>query len=306
MRRSAPLTTMADREGQGSPTDSRTLLRDAIAALTDAGIPDPRLDAELLLAYAARLTRAQLLTSPRILNDLQLARFNAMLALRALRMPLAYILRRREFYSLELEVSPEVLIPRPETETLVSGALEFIAGRRDLRILDLGTGSGAIALALAVHAPDIAVVATDISPAALVIARANADRLGVTSRITFVLADCWSPLDPATSLGRFDLIVSNPPYIAEADLASLEPEVRQYEPRIALTPGSDPLSFYRRIITGVADHLEPDGSLMLELGYGQAHPVSEILHLTGMHELAIISDLAGIPRVLHAQKAPTL
>jgi release factor glutamine methyltransferase len=304
MSRSAPLAAIADRKGQGASTDSRTLLHDAIAVLTHAGISDPRLDAELLLAEAVRLTRTQLLTSPPILNDLQFARYNAMLALRAIRMPLAYIIGRREFYSLELEVSPEVLIPRPETETLVTAALEFIAGRRGLRILDLGTGSGAIAIALAVNVPSITVVATDISPVALVVARANADRLGVTSRITFVLADCWLPLDPAAaSFGRFDLIVSNPPYIPEADLASLEPEVRQYEPRIALTPGADPLGFYRRIVAGVADHLDPRGALMLELGHGQAQPVSEILGLADMREFAIIKDLAGIPRVIHAQVA---
>jgi release factor glutamine methyltransferase len=301
---------MSDQIGQGASTDTLRLLRDAITALTYAEIPNPRLDAELLLAEAAGLTRTQLLTSPPILNDLQFARYNAMLALRAVRMPLAYVLGRREFYSLELQVSPEVLIPRPETETLVTAGLEFITARRKqsigasrndgLKVLDLGTGSGAIAIALAVHASDITIVATDISPAALVVARANADRLGVTSRITFILADCWSPLNPAVSLGRFDLIVSNPPYIAEADLPSLEPEVRQYEPRIALTPGADPLSFYRRIVAGVANHLEPDGSLMLELGYGQAQPVSEILRMAGMTGFAVINDLAGIPRVLRA------
>ena len=306
MGRSVPLTPIADLIEEGTSTDSRTLLRDAIAALTYAGIPNPRLDAELLMAEATRLTRTQLLTSPPTLNDLQLAHYNAMLALRAVRMPLAYIVGRREFYSLELEVTPEVLIPRPETETLVTAALELIARRRGLRILDLGTGSGAIAVALAVYTPDVAIVASEISPAALVVARANADRFGVTSRITFVLADCWSPLDPAASFGRFDLIVSNPPYIAEADLASLEPEIRQYEPRLALTPGAGPLSFYRRIVAGIANHLEPDGSLMLELGYGQAQPVSEILRLAGMSSFAIINDLAGIPRVLSAQKSPIL
>lgn len=294
--------------------DSHTLLRDAIAALTFAGIPDPRLDAELMLAEAARLTRTQLLTSPPILNDLQFARYNAMLALRAVRMPLAYILGRREFYSLELEVSHEVLIPRPETETLVTAALQFITSRSKqppgaslndgLRVLDLGTGSGAIAIPLAVHAPSSTIVATDISPAAIIVASTNAERLDVTERITFVLADCWSSLKPGVSLGSFDLIVSNPPYIAESELAALEPEVCQYEPRIALTPGADPLRFYRRIADGLVGHLAPNGTLMLELGYGQAQPVSEILRAAGMSEFAIINDLAGIPRVLRANTSP--
>ncbi|HUN58190.1 MAG TPA: peptide chain release factor N(5)-glutamine methyltransferase [Candidatus Binataceae bacterium] len=297
---------MSERRGQGGSTDSRTLLRDAIAALSRFGIPDPRLDAELMLADAAGVSRTRLLTAPPILDEPQLARFHAMLAARAARMPLAYILSRREFYSLELEVGPEVLIPRPETETLVDEALNFIGERRSLRILDLGTGSGAIAIALAVHASSVAIVATDVSASALAIARANAQRFSVIERITFISADCWSPLEAGLSLGLFDLIVSNPPYIAEAELKTLEPEVRQYEPRIALTPGSDPLSFYRRIVAGLADHLAPDGALMLELGFGQAQPVSEILRRVHMSDVTIINDLADIPRVIRAQESSAL
>ena len=219
---------------------------------------------------------------------------------RAARIPLAYILGRREFYSLEFEVNFEVLIPRPETEALVTAALEFIGDRQGLRILDLGTGSGAIAIALALHAPSATLVATDLSPAALAVARANADRLGVTPQIAFILADCWAPLGSPASLGRFDLIVSNPPYIGEAELATLEPEVRNYEPRIALTPGPDPLNFYRRIAAGLTDHLAPGGALMAELGYGQAQAVVEILGEAGRRTVTLIDDLAGIPRVLHA------
>jgi release factor glutamine methyltransferase len=293
---------MADRKGQCASTDSRTLLRDAIATLTRAGIRDGRLDAELILAEATGLTRTQLLTAPPVLDDHKLRRFLTMLASRVARMPLAYILGRREFYSLELEVNPQVLIPRPETETLVTAALEFIGDRRDLRVLDLGTGSGAIAIALAVNAACAAIVATDISPGALAIARANADRLGAGSRITFILADCWAPLDPALPLGRFDLILSNPPYIAETELTTLEPEVREYEPRIALTPGADPLSFYGRIADGAADHLAPDGTVMLEVGFGEARGVVAILRNVGLTEFALVKDLAGIARVLRAQK----
>jgi release factor glutamine methyltransferase len=292
---------MADRQGQGASFDSRTLLSQAIAILQDAGIQDPRLDAELLVATAANLTRTQLLTSRPNLDDTQSARFQAMLASRAARIPLAYILGRREFYSLEFEVNVEVLIPRPETETLVTAALEFIGDRQGLRILDLGTGSGAIAIALAVHAPSAILVATDLSPTALAVARANADRLGVTSQIDFVIADCWAPLVAPDALGRFDLIVSNPPYIGEAELAALEPEVRDYEPRMALTPGFDPLGFYRRIAAGLTDHLASGGALMVELGYGQAQAVAEILCEAGRSTITLIDDLAGIPRVLHAR-----
>ena len=169
-----------------------------------------------------------------------------------------------------------------------------------MRVLDLGTGSGVIAITLAVHAPSTLLVASDRSPTALALARTNADRLGVTARIEFVLADCWTPLAPPDALGRFDLIVSNPPYIGEAELATLEPEVRAYEPRIALTPGPDPLSFYRRIAADVTDHLASDGMLMVELGYGQAQAVGEIFCEAGRSIITLIDDLAGIPRVLQA------
>ena len=291
---------MADPRGQDASFDSRSLLRSAITTLQNAGVPDPGLDAELLLAAAANLSRTQLLTSPPALDDTQSARFETMLASRAARVPLPYILGYREFYSLEFEVNSEVLIPRPETETLVAAALAFIGDRRAVRILDLGTGSGAIAIALAVHAPSAILVATDLSRPALAIACRNADRLGVTPQIAFVLGDCWSPLLPHDPLGRFDLIVSNPPYIGEAELATLEPEVRDHEPRIALTPGPDPLSFYRRIATGLTDHLASDGALMVELGYGQAQAVGELLREAGRGAITLIDDLSGIPRVLQA------
>jgi release factor glutamine methyltransferase len=151
-----------------------------------------------------------------------------------------------------------------------------------------------------VHARSASLVATDLSPSALTVARGNADRLGVTPQIEFVLADCWSALEPHASIGRFDLIVSNPPYISEAELATLEPEVCNYEPRLALTPGSDPLSFYRRIAAGLTDHLASGGALIVELGYGQAHTVVEIFREVGRSTVTLIDDLAGVPRVLEA------
>jgi release factor glutamine methyltransferase len=286
---------------QSGARDSRTLLRDAIAKLNRAGIADAHLDAELLLAEAAGLSRVQVLTSAHELDEAQAARFKQMIARRAARMPLAYILGRREFYSIELKVDSSVLIPRPETETLVNAALDFIGTREGLRILDIGTGSGAIALAVAVHRPSTQIVATDISPAALAVARANADSLGIGVRIDFIHADCWPPQGADAALGRYDVIISNPPYIAEADLDFLEPEVRQYEPRIALTPGVDGLSFYRRIAAGLADHLAPGGAVLLELGYGLAQAVAEIFRHGGMASVNVMDDLAGIPRVLRAQ-----
>lgn len=276
------------------------LLTGAIAALRRAGIEGPRLDAELLLAEAAGLSRLQFFISAPTLSDAQCGKFRAMIERRSDRMPLAYILGRREFYSLEFKVSPDVLIPRPETETLVTATLETIGNKRGTRVLDLGTGSGAIAIALAVNAPFANLTATDISSDALAIAQSNAVGQGVAPRITFVHADCWTVIGGAVPLGQFDLIVSNPPYIGEAELAGLEPEVRSYEPRIALTPGADALSFYRRIAAGLADHLAPGGTVLLELGYGQADAVSALLREAGFRATTVIEDLAGIPRVLRA------
>ena len=258
MRDDARSNPMNDSRQLGAPRDSRTLLREAVARLECVGISGAKLDAEVILAEALGLARIQILTSSYEVGEEQALRFGQMIGLRATRMPLAYILGHREFFSIELKVNHDVLIPRPETETLVSAALDFIGEREGLRILDLGTGSGAIALALTLHTPSARIVATDISPAALVVARANAERLGVSSPIEFVLADCWHRSDDL-NLDQFDLIVSNPPYIAERDMHGLEPEVREYEPRLALTPGADGLAFYRRIAAGLSGHLSPQG-----------------------------------------------
>jgi release factor glutamine methyltransferase len=285
--------------------DSRTLLRDAIAKLNGAGIPDAYLDAELLLAEAAGLSRVQILTLGHKPDEQAVARFEEMVGQRAARMPLAYILGRREFYSIELKINSSVLIPRPETETLVTAALDFVAAREQLRILDIGTGSGAIAIALALRALSAQIVATDISPAALAVARSNADSFGADGRIDFILADCWSPIGSAAALGRFDVIVSNPPYIADAELDVLEPEVRLYEPRVALTAGPDGLAFYRRIAKGLAGHLALGGGVLLELGFGQAQAVAGILRAAGMESVTLINDLAGIPRVALASAVPS-
>jgi release factor glutamine methyltransferase len=295
---------MNERGGQ-STRDSRRLLRDAIARLTRSGITDAdaRLDAEILLAEAIGITRAQLLSSAHELGHEQGAYFLDMVARRAARMPLAYILGRREFFSMEFKVDSNVLIPRPETEILVTAAVDFAAARKGLRILEIGTGSGAVAIALALHIPDVHVVATDISASALEIARSNARRLGAPASIDFKMADCWQLMDDNAILGRFDLIVSNPPYIAEDELERLEPEVRDYEPKAALTPGSDGLSFHGRIAEGLAEHLTPEGAVLLELGCGQAQAVIEILKSAGFASARLIEDLAGIPRVVCANLA---
>ena len=277
------------------------LVRDAAKRLLAAGIDSPRLDAELLFACAAGVTREDLFAASIVSDDALRERYAALVELRASRMPLAYIVGRREFYSLEIEVSPEVLIPRPETETLVAAALELLASRPAAAVIDIGTGSGAIALAIAANAPRTRVVATDISAGALEIAARNAVGLGLASRLEFRRADCWQGLDDGEPLGRFDLVVANPPYIREAEIDSLAPEIREFEPRQALAGGPDGLDLYRRIAADAPRHLARQGVMIVEVGEGQAGDVAAIFSAAGFGEIAILKDLAGISRVVQAR-----
>lgn len=223
------------------------------------------------------------------------------MARRAAREPVAYILGRREFYSLEFEVDREVLIPRPHTETVVEVALEFISEHPGARVLDVGTGSGAIAVALAVNAPGVSVVASDIWPPALALARRNAVSTKVAERIRFVAADLFERLDGGPTLGKFDLVISNPPYIVDDQVPVLEAEVRDFEPLVALRGGSDGLDFFRRIAAGVKSHLERGSLVVLEVGAGQDSAVAAILAAEGMHPTGVIKDLDGIARVVTAR-----
>jgi release factor glutamine methyltransferase len=275
---------------------------EAAERMRRSGVANPRLDAELLLAAAAEVSRETLLTGG-FEPDVEVReRFERMVARRAGREPLAYILGKREFYSLEFSVVPGVLIPRPETESVVDAALDFLRSRPDARVLDIGTGSGAIAVAIARHAPGVRVAALDISKVSLEIAAQNARRHGVADRMTLFASDCYAGLGPAVP--PFDLIVSNPPYIAEADLLALEPEVRDFEPRTALTGGADGLSFYRRIASGLGRWLDPTGEVILEVGIGQADTVEALMRAAGYGICSRICDLAGIQRVLRARHTP--
>jgi release factor glutamine methyltransferase len=277
------------------------VLEAAAASLAAAGIESAQLDAQLLLAAAAQVDRAALLSGSVDLSSKTLAQFGRMMARRMAREPVAYILERREFYSLEFEVNREVLIPRPHTETVVDVALEFIADHPCARVLDLGTGSGAIAVALAVSAPEASVVASDIWPPALALARRNAGSTKVAERIGFVAADLFERLDAGPALGKFDLVISNPPYIVDDQVARLEAEVRNFEPLVALRGGHDGLDFFRRIAAGVKSHLERGSLLVLEVGAGQDSAVAAILAAAGMHPAAVIRDLDGIARVVTAR-----
>ena len=264
--------------------------------LAAAGIDNARLDAEVLLAHACGTSRAALIAGAANANTDTTERFRVMIERRASREPLAYIIGRKEFFSLDFEVTPSVLIPRPETETLVEAALRFLATRPEPRILDIGTGSGAIAIAIAANAPEVRIKATDISKEALEVARRNAIRHRCEDRIEFIAADLFPD-----GHSHFDLIVSNPPYVAEADLDILEPEIRLHEPRQALTAGDDGLDFYRRIATDCRSRLNSDGAVMVEIGAGQASAVEALFQRAGFSNIDAVRDLAGIDRVIRAR-----
>ncbi len=209
--------------------------------------------------------------------------------------PVAHLTGRREFWSQTFAITPDVLIPRPETELVVERALA-VAGPRDrpLRILDLGTGSGALAVALAVELPAALVTAVDCSEAAVAIARRNAATAGVAERVEAVVSDWTAALDPTT---RFDLVVGNPPYVPSDALAALAPEVRR-EPRLALDGGVDGLDAYRRLVPAASRMLRPGGTVLLEVGAGQAAAVAALLAAAGLVEIGRHADLAGIERVV--------
>jgi release factor glutamine methyltransferase len=303
MLRATPGLSMSFAADRGAALKLQGSLEDASVLLRAAGVDNPRLDAELLLAFAAGVTREALFGTLIVIDDALCECYASLVSRRAARMPLAYIVGHREFYSLELEVSPEVLIPRPETEVLVAAALEVLASRPAASVLDLATGSGAIAIAIAANAPHVRVTATDVSAQALAIAARNATRHALDMRIEFRLADCWEVLDGGDALGRSDLIVANPPYVRNDEIASLAPEIRAFEPRLALAGGSDGLDFYRRISAGAGRHLAPDGTIIVEVGEGQAGDVATFFRARGFDNIALLKDFANIQRVIRVHAA---
>lgn len=270
--------------------------RDALAAGAAIGDGEAGREAEALVAAALRLGRATLLAHPeRRIGGEELARARDWLARRARGEPLAYLTGLREFWSLPFQVTPDVLVPRPETEEVVSRALA-LGGEADTRTLvDLGTGSGCIALAIAHERPAWSVTATDASPTALRVAQGNALALGL-SRVEFIEGRWYAPLAGR----RFDLITSNPPYVAADDGALDDPALR-HEPRMALTPEGDGLAALRHIVEGAPRHLRQDGWLVLEHGAGQGPAVAEMLVARGFRHVRCAPDLAGRDRVTSAQ-----
>ncbi len=278
----------------------REALGASVDGLTAAGVDDPRLDAELLLGEAIGCGRARLASEPEASVPAAAARqFGEMVRRRLRREPVAYVLGRKGFRHIELEVDRRVLVPRPETELLVELALE----ERPSSVLDVGTGSGAIALAVADELPGCAVTATDTSPGALEVARANAQRLGLVDRVRF--------LDGTLPEGEsFDLVLANLPYVAESDWPRLQPEVTKWEPREALLAGPDGLDAYRAFIPACGSAFPsidqkssatPEGfgpTVGLEVGEGQAAAVESLLREAGFAQTEVRRDLAGIERVV--------
>jgi release factor glutamine methyltransferase len=264
------------------------------AALAQSGLVP--LDAQVLLAHVLAKDRAWLVAhADDPLAGVDAAAFAALVQRRLHGEPVAYLTGIREFWGLPLAISPAVLIPRPETETLVEAALARLPAEREMRVLDLGTGSGAIALAIAHERPWARVLATDASADALAIARENARRLGI-GNVQFAQADWYADLPAAWRDLRFDLIASNPPYVAAGDPHLDEGDLR-FEPDVALASGSDGLAALRTIVAGARLWLAPGGAIVVEHGYDQADRVRELLATAGFVEIAAIRDLAGIPRV---------
>lgn len=278
------------------------LIRWADERFRKEGLPAPRLDAEILLAESLGTDRVGLYThfDQPLKND-ELARFKTLLLRRLRREPVAYILGRKEFWSLPFKVTRNVLIPRPETEILVSEALKIISESNVTfpRILEIGTGSGAISVALAREIPGARITATDVSPEAISLAEHNARQNGVGDRIRFAQGDLFQPVPGE----RFGIILTNPPYIARGEFPSLMPEVRDFEPPIALDGGIDGLDFFRRALPEVGKFLEPGGWFLSEIGEGQLESIVRLAQENpDLHSLRSSKDLAGMDRVFIARK----
>ena len=277
----------------------REALRQAEAQIDSRNIPDARIEAELLLMHSLSIQRAELyarLSEP--LPSSEGSRFRGLVERRLRHEPTAYILGRCEFYGVDLQVDQRVLIPRPETELLVETALAFVERRfgkeQPCSIVDVGTGSGAIAIALALNLPQSRIYATDASRDAIEVARNNCRRHGVEERMEFLTGDLLEPLSQPV-----DLVVANLPYVKDSDIPQLAPEIRDFEPLAALAGGADGLDKVRLLLAGVGRHLLPQGSVMLEIGLGQAE---EAVSVARRHfpesKIDLLKDFAGIDRVL--------
>lgn len=274
------------------PDRVKPLLDWGMERLKQAGCDTPLFDARIMLRAASGLSREDMILDPqRMLPETAVGSFAALIGRREAREPVSRILGEREFYGRRFRVTPDVLDPRPDTETLVEAALKLDPPWRS--VLDLGTGSGAIIITLLAERPEAVGMATDLSPAVLSVAEANAHRLGVAGRLTFRQGSWFGPV-----AGRFDLIVSNPPYIPEYEISGLEPDVRNFDPRLALVGGVDGLDCYRVIAARTLPHLADGGRVMVEIGAGQADDATAIFGARGFRLAARHSDLGGHARCL--------
>ena len=279
------------------PDELARLLGQAAQRLTAAGCETPVLDARLLLQAAAGISREYLILGPdRPLTPGQRASYDSFITRRERHEPVSRILGEREFYGRVFKVTPDTLDPRPDTETVIEAALAVMP--RGAQLLDLGTGTGAIAVTLLAERPDASGVATDLSEQALTVARANAERAGVSQRLTFLMGSWFEPVR-----GRFDIIVSNPPYIPADEIAELSPDVRNFDPRLALVGGADGLDPYRAIASRAASHLAAGGHVLVEIGAGQAGDVQAIFAVAGFGGARQHKDLGGHVRCLVFQIA---
>jgi release factor glutamine methyltransferase len=285
----------------------RRILEWTAAFFTRKEVDAPRLSAELLLAHVLGMPRIKLYTDYlRPLSEQELSAYRELVRRAAEQEPIAYLTGRAHFFNLEFDVTRDVLIPRPDTETLVENVLQAAriqTGLEAPRVLDLCTGSGCIACAIAQHLKSASVIATDVSPCAAAVARRNVERLKLTDRVTVEEGDLFAALSGIVDARPFDLIVSNPPYVPTAEIAKLDRNVRDYEPSSALDGGPDGLALHRRILEGAPDRLVPGGRIYLEIGYDQAQPATD---LAASHEqfedVRILKDYAGNDRVLTARR----
>ena len=276
------------------------VLKEASRVLESSGVPEARRDAGSLLSFVLGKDRTFLISHAEDqVDDDSLVQLREFVERRAAGEPLQYITGVQDFYGREFRVTPDVLIPRPETELLVEAALEVTKNNAGF-ICDVGTGSGCIAVTLLCEMPGARAVAVDKSPAALEIAKVNAANQAVTNRVVFVVSDCFDALDRDEY--QFDLIVSNPPYVSESALAGLQREVRDHEPVLALSPGGDGLSVIRRLLAEAPAFLKPNGHMMMEIGFDQGEAVRSLVDEAVWSLLEVRPDLQCIPRIVVLQR----
>ena len=268
--------------------------------LTTNGVDAPRLSAELLLSHVLGLTRIELYTQfNQPVDKTDLDALHGLVKRAGQQEPVAYLVGRTEFYSIELEVDPHCLIPRPETELLVQKAIEFLRTREGTQhVCDLCTGSGCIAVAVAKNFPKAKVTATDLCDTALAVAARNVEKHALGERVTLLCGDLFEPLVPGLDVTQWDLIVCNPPYVSVTEYEALDKNVKDYEPELALLAGDDGLDVYRRIAAQIEQYLKPDGTLLLEIGYAQGDVINQLLTDSGIFKnIKIEKDFANNDRI---------